>query len=435
MPRALQDSEGRRQRGGAEPARRASQEHGRQPPGDTQVASALLRVAHELIGAVDLPTLLERLCRITVEVLGCDVSYTLLAREDDESMSAVAGCGDTPERWESIRTARIPGAAAATMLAALENHGLLSSPAPPPADSLLAELHASYALGSSLVVPLLRGPHAIGAQLAALRRAGAFTARQERIARGIAQLAGPALESARQITQLEGANRVKSDFLATMSHELRTPLNVIIGYNELLLDEVFGTLTPEQTASLDRVGASARELLELISATLDISRLETGRAALDVSTIDPAGLLHEVEAETRGLCEKPGVELVWHCAPTLPSVHSDAVKLKVLLKNLITNAMKFTDRGTVSVSVDTRGDRLEITVVDTGIGMSPETQAVIFEPFRQGDGSTSRRHGGVGLGLYIVSRLLALLAGRIEVESTPGVGSTFRIWVPIDARR
>jgi len=435
MRRAPHDTDERRQRGGSEAARRASREHGRQPPEDAHVAAALLRVARELLGAVDLPTLLERLCRVTVEVLECDVSYTLLPREDDDTVSAVAGFGDAPERWAAVRTIRLPRAAAATMLAALESHAVLSGTTPPPADHILAELHASYALGSSLIVPLQRGPHAIGAQLAGRRRAAAFTAQQERIARGIAQLAGPALESARRIAQLEGANRVKSDFLATMSHELRTPLNVIIGYNELLLDEVFGTLTPEQTASLDRVGASARELLELISATLDISRLETGRAALDVSQIDPGDLLREVEAETRGLCEKPGVELAWHCAPIHPPVYSDAVKLKVLLKNLIANAMKFTDCGTVTVSVAARDDRLELAVADTGVGMSAETQAVIFEPFRQGDGSPSRRHGGVGLGLYIVSRLLALLGGRIEVESTPGVGSTFRIWVPIDARR
>ena len=218
-----------------------------------------------------------------------------------------------------------------------------------------------------------------------------------------------------------------------MSHELRTPLNVIIGYNELLLDEVFGTLSPEQAASLDRVGTSARELLELISATLDISRLETGRAALNLQDIDLVELLNEVEAETRALREKPGVESVWRIAPDLPRLQSDAVKLKVLLKNLIANAVKFTDHGSVTISVAARGDWLECTVADTGIGMSAETRAIIFEPFRQGDSSTTRRYGGVGLGLYIVSRLLALLSGRIDVESQLGKGSTFRVSIPLDA--
>jgi len=263
----------------------------------------------------------------------------------------------------------------------------------------------------------------------------AFGPRQRRIARGIAQLASLALENARLVDKLEQANRLKSDFLATMSHELRTPLNVILGYNDLLLDEVFGQLTPEQAASLDRVGTSARELLELISATLDISRLETSRAALNLRDIDPAALLREIEAETRSMLEKPGVEAVWRVAPDLPHLYSDAVKVKVLLKNLIANAAKFTDHGSVTISAEARDGGLEFRVADTGIGMTPDTVAVIFEPFRQGDSSSTRRHGGVGLGLYIVTRLLELLAGRIEVESAPGVGSTFRVWLQLDPLR
>jgi len=272
-------------------------------------------------------------------------------------------------------------------------------------------------------------------QIAGVRGAVELTARDERVARGVAQLASLALENARLVEQLEAANRLKSDFLATMSHELRTPLNVILGYNELLLDEVFGTLTPEQAASLDRVGCSARELLELINATLDISRLETGRAVLALQDIDAAALLHDIEIETRALREKPGVESVWRIVPNLPCLHSDVVKLKVLLKNLIANAIKFTDRGSVTITAEARDGWIEFSVIDTGMGMSTETQAVIFEPFRQGDSSMTRLHGGVGLGLYIVSRLLEMLSGRIEVESIVGAGSTFRVWIPLDAAR
>jgi signal transduction histidine kinase len=133
--------------------------------------------------------------------------------------------------------------------------------------------------------------------------------------------------------------------------------------------------------------------------------------------------------------EKPGVHSTFQVPAALPRLYSDAVKVKVLLKNLIANAMKFTDHGSVTVSVSAQDGWIEFAVVDTGIGMSPDTQAVIFEPFRQGDSSTTRRHGGVGLGLYIVSRLLDLLSGRIDVASVPGQGSTFRIWIPIDAMR
>ncbi len=401
---------------------------------EAEVASTLARVAHELISSVDLPTLLERLCCITADVLDADVSYTLMLREEENAFVPVAGFGDAPERWELLRTIRIPHALLEPLLARADRYGLMDGEAGVDGNLVPAEFRAASDLAVSLSVILLRGQQVVGLLLAGRRRAAApFSARQQRIAGGIGQLASLALENARLVGQLEQASRLKSDFLATMSHELRTPLNVIIGYNALLLDEVFGTLTPEQAASLDRVGTSARELLELISATLDISRLETGRAALTLQDIDLADLLREIEAETRALREKPGVELVWRIAADLPRLHSDAVKVKVLLKNLIANAVKFTDRGSVTVSARPRDGWMEFSVADTGIGMSPETQAVIFEPFRQGDSSNNRRQAGVGLGLYIVSRLLDLLSGRIEVDSTPGVGSTFRIWIPIDA--
>jgi PAS domain S-box-containing protein len=403
---------------------------------EAEVASALARVAHELISSVDLPILLDHLCRVTADALEADATCTLMLQEEEDAFVPVAGWGEPAERWELIRALRIPAAAVEPLLAQAERDGGLNRLAGTDADLVPAELRAAYDLATALPIGLRRGQQVIGIQLAGRRRpAVAFSARHERVAHGIAQLASLALENARLVGQLEQANRLKSDFLATMSHELRTPLNVIIGYSELLLDEVFGTLTPEQAASLDRIGHSARELLELINATLDLSRLETGRAALTLQAIDLAELLREVEAETRALREKPGVESIWRIAPDLPRLYSDAVKVKVLLKNLIANAVKFTDHGSVTLNAQARDGWMEFSVADTGIGMSRETQAVIFEPFRQGDSSTTRRHSGVGLGLYIVSRLLELLAGRIEVESAPGAGSTFRVWIPIDAPR
>jgi len=407
----------------------------RQQQEEARVASALARVGQELISSVDLPVLLERLCRISADVLGCDASYTFLRADDEDAIQPVAGFGQSPERWEVLRALRIPGGAVADLLARVERDEVTQLDTREFEGLVPPDVLAAYDLRSVLAVALRRGSALVGALVAGRRAATVFAPQQERIARGIAQLASLALENGRLVGQLEQANRLKSDFLATMSHELRTPLNVIIGYNELLLDEVFGTLGPEQVASLDRVGTSARELLELINATLDISRLETGRAALTLTDLDPAALLREVEAETRALREKPGVESVWRIAPTLPHIYCDAVKLKVLVKNLIANAFKFTDRGSVTVSAAARDGWLDLHVADTGIGMSAETVAVIFEPFRQGDSSTTRRHGGVGLGLYIVTRLLDLLGGRIDVQSRPGTGSTFHIAVPVDALR
>lgn len=403
---------------------------------EAEVASALVRVGQELISSVDQPILLERLCRVTTEVLGCDVSYTLMLKEDQQSFLPVASFGESAERRELLSAMRVPRDAFESLLEQTERDGIVHYEAARHAHFVPEALRGAYVLTGALAVRLRRRDELIGVHVAGYRSGpGTFTHLQRRIARGTAQLASLALENARLVQKLEGANRLKADFLATISHELRTPLNVIIGYNELLQDGAFGPVTPDMTLSLERVGTSARELLELIGATLDVSRLETGRAALNLQDIDAVALLKEIEAETRTLHEKPGVESIWQIAPDLPHLYSDVVKLKVLLKNLITNAVKFTDRGSVSVSATVREGSIEFTVVDTGIGMSPETQAVIFEPFRQGDSSTTRRHGGVGLGLYIVSRLLELLSGSIEVESTPGVGSTFRIAIPIDALR
>ena len=234
--------------------------------------------------------------------------------------------------------------------------------------------------------------------------------------------------------QAQAANRLKSEFLATMSHELRTPLNVILGYTELLLDGEFGGTTPGQAATLRRIDRRAHELLELIDSTLDVNRLEAGKLRVELGTVEVAALINTVRAETQDLAENPDVTFVWDNIPPLPQLQTDPAKLQMVLKNLIRNAVKFTEQGKVTVSACARDDGVEIRVSDTGIGIAPEVLPTIFEPFRQGDGSNTRRYGGVGLGLYIVKRLMDLLGGKIAVESEVGKGSTFRVWLPLTAR-
>jgi signal transduction histidine kinase len=254
---------------------------------------------------------------------------------------------------------------------------------------------------------------------------------QERVAAGIAQLASLALEHARTVEALERASRLKSEFVATMSHELRTPLNVILGYHALLLEGAWGTLSSEQHEVLRRAENSAGELLELITETLDLSRLESGRMALDLADVSLAGLVADLEAETLSLWDRPGLTTTFEVADDLPLLRTDPLKLKVVLKNLITNALKFTENGSVRLAATRTADGVEIAVSDSGPGIAPAALAIIFDPFRQADGSTTRRHGGVGLGLYIVRRLLELLGGSVQVESELGVGSTFRVRVPL----
>ncbi|HKA54262.1 MAG TPA: ATP-binding protein [Candidatus Binatia bacterium] len=228
----------------------------------------------------------------------------------------------------------------------------------------------------------------------------------------------------------EAADRAKSEFLATMSHELRTPLGIILGYTELLLEETFGQFREAQAEPLRRIDCSARELYDLITAVLDLGRLEAGRLPLSRSETEVAGLLQELQAETCRLQEQARLTFVWDVEPALPILYTDPGKLKVVLKNLIGNAVKFTREGSITVAARRHRDGVELSVADTGIGIPQAELGVIFEPFRQVESAARRQAGGTGLGLHIVKRLLEVLGGTVTVQSEVGRGSTFRVWVP-----
>lgn len=398
---------------------------------EAQISTALVRVGQEMTSSLNTPVLLSRLCELTAEELGCDCSYTLLRRPEQDVFTPVAGWGDAAEHWETLRVLNIPGKAIAGLLAHLEREEVVELEtagqelAP---EALLKKLD----LSASVHVALRRGGDIIGLLSAGYRgRTGSFTTQQRRIARGIAQIASLTLENARLFEQAESANRLKSDFLATMSHELRTPLHIIMGYNDLLLDEGFGSLTEEQLDVLRRIERSAKELCDLINATLDVGRLEAGRLLVEVNKIDLAALIEDMKVETQELREKPGLTFAWRVAPALPPVYTDQMKLKIVLKNLIANAVKFTEEGSVTVNVRTRDGGVEISVADTGIGIAPAALPIIFESFRQVENPMTRQYSGVGLGLYIARRMLDLLGGTIDVDSTLGQGSTFRLWLPL----
>ena len=230
----------------------------------------------------------------------------------------------------------------------------------------------------------------------------------------------------------EAANRVKSEFLATMSHELRTPLSIILGYGSLLVEGMLGSLSEEQSHALRRINNSARELLDLITAILDVSRLEAGRLPMEIQRVEVPTLLEEIKAETEAERERVDLIYTWTMQGELPPLYTDPSKLKIVLKNLIRNAVKFTEEGSVTVEAQGLCGGVEVSVSDTGIGIPAEALELIFEPFRQ-VGLTLSERRGIGLGLHIVKRLLALLGGTIRVESKLGAGSTFRVWVPSDS--
>ena len=212
-----------------------------------------------------------------------------------------------------------------------------------------------------------------------------------------------------------------------MSHELRTPLNVIMGYNDLLLEGAFGTLPDEIHNTLARTQRSARELLALITATLDLSRLESGESPVRVEPVVVTELFDQLRAETE---TQSAVALDWHVAGSLPALETDRGKLATVLRNLIDNALKFTQQGMVRVMAEPDEEAVVFTVADSGIGISEQDLPIIFELFRQVEPAHTRRHGGVGLGLYMVKRLLLQLHGDIEVSSAVGEGSRFLVRIP-----
>ncbi len=393
---------------------------------ESAVTAALARVAGALITLLDTPQILDQLCRLTAEVLECDSVHAFLWRGEGGVYVPACGYGDTAEQWEALRVWRIPKATVAQYLSRLEENEVAEVPSAGP-------WQPTNTTVSALWVALRRGSEPIGLLSASHRRApGSFTARQKRIARGINQLASMALANARLVEELAHANRVKEDFVATMSHELRTPLNVILGYHDLLIGGDFGPLTCEQIEPLQHASRSAHELVELITATLDLSRIEAGRPPAEIKDVCPRDLIQEVVAETERNWKKPAVALLWEASPRLPRLMTDPLKLKIVIKNLVSNAIKFTDRGSVMIDVRDCHSGIAISVIDTGIGIPPQTLPFIFEPFRQGDSSSTRRHGGVGLGLYIVQRLTDVLGATLSVDSIVDRGSTFRMWVPLE---
>jgi len=192
----------------------------------------------------------------------------------------------------------------------------------------------------------------------------------------------------------------------------------------------FGPLTPSQRATLQQVEDSAHDLLDLVDALLDLSRVEHGATILDLQDTDVGKLLREIEVQMQPLQKQAGLTFRCHVPASLAPLRTDRTLLKLLLRNLIENAFKFTNHGGVTVAVGSRHGGIEMIVADTGIGMAPETLRLIFEPFHQAEPAhpTSRR--GAGLGLFIVRRILQTLNGTTHVDSTLGCGSTFRVWLP-----
>ena len=293
-------------------------------------------------------------------------------------------------------------------------------------------------LVSFLCVPLVANNEVLGCLLFLTREEHEFNPEEIDFISTLAGQAAIAIHhselydrSQRQSEELTDAHKIKDEFLKVVSTQLKTPLNVITGYSEMFLEGLLGEITPIQEKAIETVARQSKELHGLINTVLQVSSMEAEKLHVELHEIN----LWEFCSELRTFYDYPlatGVKLVWNYPADLPSVEGDRAKLRRMLENLVGNALKFTQQGTVMIAVRYLAgkQRLEFKISDTGVGIPEENIPKIFEKFRQGERHTGMEHGGVGLGLYIVKKYLDLLGGNIEVQSRVGEGTTFIFQIP-----
>lgn len=235
-----------------------------------------------------------------------------------------------------------------------------------------------------------------------------------------------------QAEQLRQASDLKSRFLSYMSHEFRTPLGSILSIASLLADELDGPLSPEQHKQVAFVSTAARELSDMVDDLLDLAKIEAGRISISPAWFDMLDLFSALRGMFRPIVDTSAVDLIFEEPEGLPRLYTDDKKLAQILRNFISNSLKFTQRGEVRVSASLEGEReIRFAVTDTGIGIPPELHGALFEDFIQVDSPLQKRLRGTGLGLSLCKRFAELLGGRVGLESKPGVGSTFYVVIPL----
>jgi len=403
---------------------------------------ALGEVSQAVSSSLDLQNVLSTIVTHAVRLAEADAGTIYTLDETSGTFVPRANFGLSEELIGALRDARI-GAAdtvvghAASDLRAVQVANVDEVEMSPAVKALLRRA----GFRALLAVPLLRDGRAVGALVVRRFAPGDFSASVVRLLETFGTQSVLAIHNARlfqeiqdKSRELEAASEHKSQFLANMSHELRTPMNAIIGVSEMLLEDARDLGKPDDIEPLERILRAARHLLGLINEILDLSKIEAGKMELQLETFAVAPLVEEVGATVKPMAEKNGSRLDVRCAPGLGVMRADQVRIRQALLNLASNAVKFTERGAVTISAareaDGGRDWIVLRVADTGIGMTPEQTARLFQDFTQADASTTRKYGGTGLGLAISRRFCRMMGGDITVESTPGAGSTFTIRLP-----
>ncbi len=395
--------------------------------GEANINRALEEFARELNSDLDDDGIADRVAALARCSLDADWVLLMQPEGEDEETRVVGGNGRLPSSIDNLKALESPKLELPFLQSEAEGIELV-------VDWGLPENRTKRdAWGRSiLLVPLRHRNGRVGVIIAAVK---ADSTKLQRLVRGIAQHAAIAMANSELLDQLRKANTMKSEFLATMSHELRTPLHVIMGYTEMLRDLLASRADEEVTQILQRLAQNEMALTDLIEGTLDAHRLESGRTMVKRRRFDPRTLIEQIQSDTKWLPKTPGVEVSWSLPQPGSTMHSDPMKVKVIAKNLVGNALKFTKRGSVDVSatIDETQHKLVLTVSDSGPGIPEAEIPHIFEMFRQATPTASENSlSGVGLGLFIVREFVSQLGGSIQVRNTERGGARFEVDVPLD---
>ena len=308
--------------------------------------------------------------------------------------------------------------------------------------SLVLDVIVRAGYRSVLIVPLLRPDQIVGALVIRRKAPGEFSKGTIELLQTFADQSVLTIQNARlfreieeKSRELEQASQHKSQFLANMSHELRTPLNAILGYTELMADGAYGEPSEKMMGILKRLEANGKHLLGLINDVLDLSKIEAGQLVLELSEYCVQDIAQTVRSTLEPLAADKKLSFKVDVAPKLPPGRGDGRRLTQVLINLVGNAIKFTDAGEVAIKAEANNGSFQVSVRDTGPGISAADQAKLFQEFQQADNAITKKKGGTGLGLAISKRIIEMHGGKIWVESQPGQGSTFAFTLPVIVER
>ncbi|MEW6687712.1 MAG: GAF domain-containing protein [Pseudomonadota bacterium] len=405
--------------------------------------TALGEVGQAISSTLDLETVLQTIVTRAVQLAGLDAGGIYEYDERAEEFRLQASENVQTELVDAVRRQPIRkgdgavGHTAVTLEAAQVPDILDASYQGSRKDVLV---RAGYR--AILAVPLLREEHLLGALLVYRRTPGRFPSAVIDLLKTFATQSAMAIQNARLFREiaekgkeLEVASRHKSQFLASMSHELRTPLNAILGFNEMILDQVYGEIPTDVKAPLENMQSSGKHLLRLINNVLDLAKIEAGRMELALSDYSVQDTVGSVHSTLGPLAADKGLEFVASAPGDIPLAYGDGGRIAQCLMNLAGNSLKFTKQGRVEIAVRLNGDAtLRYSVSDTGIGIPPEKIGSLFTEFKQTDATIASEYGGTGLGLSITKKFIEMHGGRIWVESEVGKGSTFIFEVPLRAK-